>query len=81
MQTGRARSRDLSIFYRRMGRSGATPLLIVHGLSYFSYDWMPVAEELGRQREVLAMDMRGVLVALLIAFPAMALWLPRVLRV
>ena len=59
MQTGRARSGELQIFYRRTGRTGETPLLIVHGLSYFSYDWMPVAEELGREREVVAIDMRG----------------------
>ena len=59
MQTAKARSGDLSIFYRRFGRSGATPLLIVHGLSYFSYDWTGVAEALGAEREVIAMDMRG----------------------
>jgi esterase len=59
MQTGRTRSGELSIHYRHGGRPGATPALIVHGLSYFSYDWMPVAEELGRDREVVAMDMRG----------------------
>ena len=59
MQTAKARSGDLSIFYRRFGKPGATPLLIVHGLSYFSYDWIGVAEELGREREVVAMDMRG----------------------
>ena len=59
MQTGRARSGELQIFHRRTGRPGGTPLLIVHGLSYFSYDWMPVAEQLGRDREVVAIDMRG----------------------
>jgi esterase len=59
MQTGRTRSGELSIHYRHAGRPGATPVLIVHGLSYFSYDWMPVAEELARDREVVAMDMRG----------------------
>src|SRR3954468_16883329 len=59
MQNGRARSGELSIFYRRVGARGATPLLVVHGLSYFSYDWMPVALELSREREVAAMDMRG----------------------
>jgi len=59
MQTAKARSGELSIFYRRFGRPGATPLLIVHGLSYFSYDWIGVAEKLGDGREVIAMDMRG----------------------
>ena len=55
----RARCGEVSIHYRRLGTPGRTPLLIVHGLSYFSYDWLPVAEALGAQREVVAMDMRG----------------------
>ena len=31
----------------------------MHGLSFFSYDWIGVAAELAGQREVVAMDMRG----------------------
>jgi hypothetical protein len=31
--TGRARSGDLSIFFRKTGKAGRTPVLIVHGLS------------------------------------------------
>ena len=31
----------------------------MHGLSYFSYDWIGVASELATGREVVAMDMRG----------------------
>jgi pimeloyl-ACP methyl ester carboxylesterase len=58
-ETGRARSGDLSIHYRRLGKPGRTPVLVVHGLSYFSYDWLPVAAALGEDREVVAMDMRG----------------------
>jgi len=58
-QTGRARSGELSIHYRKLGRPGGTPILIVHGLSYFSYDWLGVAQSLGAGREVVAMDMRG----------------------
>jgi len=58
-QTGRVPSGDVEIFYRRLGAPGRTPLLIVHGLSYFSYDWLPVAHALGAEREVVAMDMRG----------------------
>src|SRR5262245_44432315 len=58
-ETGRARSGDLSIHYRKLGRPGGTPILIVHGLSYFSYDWLGVAQSLGAGREVVAMDMRG----------------------
>lgn len=59
-QTGTVENGDVEIFYRRFGDAGAPPLLIVHGLSYFSYDWIPVASELARQgRDVVAMDMRG----------------------
>jgi pimeloyl-ACP methyl ester carboxylesterase len=57
--TDRARSGDLSIHYRRLGSRGKTPILIVHGLQYFSWDWLPVAQALGAEREVLCMDMRG----------------------
>jgi len=48
-QTGRVSSGDMDIFYRRPGTPGRTPLLIVHGLSYFSYDWLPVAQALGAE--------------------------------
>ena len=58
-QTGRARSGDLQIHFRRLGRPGRTPVLIVHGLSYFSWDWLEAAQALGAEREVIAMDMRG----------------------
>ena len=58
-QTGRVRSADVEIFYRRFGRPGATPVVIVHGLSYFSYDWIRVAAALAHDREVVAIDMRG----------------------
>jgi pimeloyl-ACP methyl ester carboxylesterase len=58
-ETGRVRSGDLWIHFRKLGSAGATPVLIVHGLSYFSYDWLAVAQALGSEREVLAMDMRG----------------------
>jgi pimeloyl-ACP methyl ester carboxylesterase len=58
-QSGRVRSGDTEIFYRRLGIRGRVPLVIVHGLSYFSYDWLPVAQALGAEREVVAMDMRG----------------------
>ena len=58
-ETGRARSGGLGIFYRRLGKRGRTPVLIVHGLQYFSWDWLGVAQALGAEREVIAMDMRG----------------------
>ena len=62
-----ARSGELSIHYRRPGDRGQspnrdralTPILVVHGLSYFSWDWIPVGEALAKRREVLLMDMRG----------------------
>jgi esterase len=58
-QTGRVRSGELSIHFRRLGKPGGVPLLIVHGLSYFSWDWLGVGQSLGAEREVVAMDMRG----------------------
>src|SRR5918912_3743004 len=58
-ETARVPSGDVQIFYRRLGKAGRTPMLIVHGLSYFSYDWLPIAQALGAEREVVAMDMRG----------------------
>lgn len=58
-RTGTVPSDGLDIFYRAFGRPGKTPILIVHGLSYFSYDWIDAAGALGEAREVVAMDMRG----------------------
>lgn len=54
------RNGDVGLFCRRFGAPGGTPVLIVHGLSYFSWDWIEVADALARTgREVAAMDMRG----------------------
>ena len=58
-QTGRCKSGDLTLFYRRLGKPGRTPILFVHGLSYFSYDWLPCAAALGAERECVAVDLRG----------------------
>lgn len=58
-QTGRCKSGDLDIFYRRLGNRALTPILFVHGLSYFSYDWLPVAAAFAGERECVAVDMRG----------------------
>ena len=56
----KVQSGDVAIHYRRLGTNrGLTPTLVVHGLSYFSYDWLGVGESLGREREVILMDMRG----------------------
>lgn len=58
-ETGTCPSGDVTIHYRKFGKPGATPILIVHGLSYFSYDWIGVADALATDREVVAQDMRG----------------------
>jgi pimeloyl-ACP methyl ester carboxylesterase len=58
-QNGSVRSGDIDIFYRRLGRRGQTPCVLVHGLSYFSYDWLEFADALGARRECAALDMRG----------------------
>lgn len=59
-QTGRVSSGDVSLFYRSFGQAqGKTPLLIAHGLSYFSYDWIDAAAALSTDRQVVAMDTRG----------------------
>jgi esterase len=57
--TGFAQSGGQRIFYRHFGSAGALPVVIVHGLSYFSFDWIDIASALARDREVVAMDMRG----------------------
>jgi pimeloyl-ACP methyl ester carboxylesterase len=57
--TGSVDAGDVDLFYRRFGRPGRTPVLIVHGLSYFSYDWIEPASRIATDREVVAMDMRG----------------------
>lgn len=67
-QTGTVKNGDVELFYRRFAAPGAppvlapnsTPILILHGLSYFSYDWIGVGTALAAAgREVVAMDMRG----------------------
>jgi esterase len=58
-ETGTCPSGDVTLHYRKFGQPGATPILIVHGLSYFSYDWAGVASALATDREVVAQDMRG----------------------
>jgi esterase len=56
---GRVRCGDVEIFYRKFGTPGRIPVLIVHGLSFFSYDWIDAATGIARGREVVAIDMRG----------------------
>jgi pimeloyl-ACP methyl ester carboxylesterase len=57
--TDRVRSNDVEIFYRKFGKPGGAPVLIVHGLSYFSYDWIEAGTLIATDREVVAIDMRG----------------------
>lgn len=58
-ETGSTVSGDVTLFYRRFGTPGKTPVLILHGLSYFSYDWVGPASDLAADREVVAADLRG----------------------
>ena len=63
----RFRSGALSLAYRRVGpppqtkvdARGKTPVVFIHGLSYFSYDWVSFGERLCTDRPGCAMDMRG----------------------
>jgi len=58
-QTGRLASGDVEISYRRLGHRGQTPIIFVHGLSFFSWDWVDVAAAFAAEREAVCMDMRG----------------------
>lgn len=58
-QTGTCSSGDVTLHYRRFGSPGRTPLLMLHGVSFFSYDWIGIAAALGVDREAVAMDLRG----------------------
>jgi pimeloyl-ACP methyl ester carboxylesterase len=57
--TGTFHSDDVDVFYRLFGKPGKTPVVIMHGLSYFSYDWIEAAAALASDRQVAAIDMRG----------------------
>ena len=54
--TGRVRSRRREIFYRKFGAPGKTPVIIVHGLSFISYDWTAAASLIANDREVVAIE-------------------------
>jgi pimeloyl-ACP methyl ester carboxylesterase len=59
--TGTVSSGDVTLFFRRLGEPGATPLLILHGGNYYdSLDWLPVASAVAQGREVVAFDQRGM---------------------
>jgi pimeloyl-ACP methyl ester carboxylesterase len=57
--TDRVRLGEIEIFFRSFGEAGGTPVLIAHGMSYFSYDWIGVAAALATDRRVVALDQRG----------------------
>ncbi len=52
--------RDVSLFVRRFGEPGATPLLILHGANYYdSRDWVKIAAELAATVRSSTYDFRG----------------------
>lgn len=55
----RFRSGELNLAYRRFGRAAGVPMLLLHGLIYTSYDWIDVANDLGADHDVVALDQRG----------------------
>ena len=59
-EEGRCPSGDVTLFYRRFGKPGKTPVVLMHGANYFdSFDWINVADKLAVDREVVCFDMRG----------------------
>jgi esterase len=59
-RTGWVKSGDVEIHYRAFGEKGKTPIVILHGSSYYdSRDWIEVAAKLATDREVVAFDHRG----------------------
>ncbi len=60
-----ASSGDVDLAYRLVGQPategqrGKFPVLFIHGLSYFSYDWVDFGSRLCTDRQSCAMDMRG----------------------
>jgi pimeloyl-ACP methyl ester carboxylesterase len=59
-QTATIASGDVTIFYRRFGSPGRTPIIILHGANYYdSADWIDVASQLATDREIAAFDARG----------------------
>src|SRR6059058_1913724 len=55
-----AESGGLRLSYRRFGvPTRRDPVLFVHGLSYFSYDWVDFGSRLCTDRAGCAIDMRG----------------------
>ncbi len=59
MSVKRFKSGELQLACRLVNKAqkGQTPVVFVHGLASFSYDWVPVASALGR--EAACLDLRG----------------------
>lgn len=63
--SGKCKSADIVLNYRLFGNKQSvngneqTPVLFIHGLSYFSYDWLEFGSTLCVDRMGCAMDMRG----------------------
>ncbi len=59
MSVKRFKSGELQVACRLVNKAqkGQTPVVFVHGLASFSYDWVPVASALGR--EAACLDLRG----------------------
>ena len=53
------KSDGLTLHYRKFGNPGGTPVILLHGLIYFSYDWVETANALAIDHQVVALDQRG----------------------
>ena len=51
--------RGLNLHYLDWGNEGATPLLLLHGLSGTAADWLRIAEHFRETYHVIALDQRG----------------------
>ena len=58
-ETGAFIRDGITFAYRRFGSAGSVPLIFVHGLSYFSWDWVDIGSRLASDRAGCAIDMRG----------------------
>ncbi len=59
-ETGQVNSGDVTLFYRRFGSPGGTPVIVLHGANYYdSADWISIASAMAHDREVVARDARG----------------------
>jgi len=57
--SGSCPSADVTLAYRLFGTPRATPVLFLHGMAFFSCDWVGFGSRLCSDRQGCAMDMRG----------------------